>query len=300
MDRAAKASVRTVTKRLTRGTRPAPKIRKRLRSTPEGLPIPHVNIVVRDTHPSRLSEHYHHTLSDDLLYMTYKHEHLPRGEPRKIRPLYDPEDPYTKHRKNPLVGGPAVALGRREAPPTTAENVVKLERIVLHTFQKGAVKSKQNLLGPIMMMRALSGMTENGGGRHKAKGVEIVVGKQSVSGWVRPGVPAGAKVELKGPKMYEFLGTLTEFVLPRLRDFQGFSLPAPSAQMKTPSGTTGVVEFGLPPEAMGLFPQIEVNLDSYPGSYGFNLHFITNAVGQNAQMRARQLLSGFGVPFVRK
>lgn len=191
-------------------------------------------------------------------------------------------------------------LGRREAPPTTPENVVELERIVLHTFQKTAIQSRQNLLGPIMMMRALSGETENGGGRYLANGVEVVRGKQSVSGWVRPGMPAGAKVTLKGPKMYEFIGTLTEFVLPRLRDFQGIPLPPQSQRMNTPSGTTGVVEFGLPPEAMGLFPQIEVNLDSYPKTYGFNIHFITNAVGQNAQTRAQQLVSGFGIPFVRR
>ena len=51
---------------------------------------------------------------------------------------------------------------------------------------------------------------------------------------------------------------------------------------------------------MGLFPQIEVNLDSYPKSYGMHIHFITNATGEGAQNKARQLLSGFQIPFARK
>ena len=56
--------------------------------------------------------------------------------------------------------------------------------------------------------------------------------------------------------------------------------------MRTPSGVSGVVSFGLPPEAMGLFPQIEVNLDSYPKSYGMHIHFITNATGGHSDRRS--------------
>jgi len=51
---------------------------------------------------------------------------------------------------------------------------------------------------------------------------------------------------------------------------------------------------------MGFFPQIEVNLDAYPRSYGMHIHFVTNAKGLGAQNRARALVSGFQVPFTRK
>jgi len=76
---------------------------------------------------------------------------------------------------------------------------------------------------------------------------------------VRPGISLGIKVDLKSPKMYDLLGTLVEFVLPELRDFPRI---AASASSNSPSAVSGVVSFGLPPEAMGLFPQIEVNLDA--------------------------------------
>ena len=165
---------------------------------------------------------------------------------------------------------------------------------------KEAISSRNNLLGVIMASRAISGQTEHGGGRHSATGVQIVKGVKSIGGWVRPGIPLGVKVDLKGPKMYDFLGTLVEFVLPRLRDFPGIVMPPASASSNSPSAVSGVVSFGLPPEAMGLFPQIEVNLDAYPKSYGMHIHFVTNAEGLGAQNRARALVSAFQIPFARK
>jgi large subunit ribosomal protein L5 len=232
------------------------------------------------------------------MYMTYVHESGPRPPPRDIRLQYDPEDPYSKNRKNIPVGGSQ--LGKKPAPPSTAENTVQLEKIVLHIHHKDAITSRQNLLVPLMALRALSGETERGGGHHAKKGVEVVRAVKSIGGWTRRGAPVGAKVELTGPKMYEFLGTLIEFVLPRLRDYDGFILPAGSANMQTPSGVSGVVAFGLPPAAMNFFPQLEVNVDSYPRLPGMHLTFVTNAEGQGAQNKARALLSGFQVPFIRK
>jgi len=176
---------------------------------------------------------------------------------------------------------------------------VKLEKIVLHAMIKESMANRSFLLGAVASFRALSGQTEQGGGQHSA-GVEIVKGKKSVSGWVRPGVPLGVKVEIKGPQMYDFIGTFSEFVLPRLREFSGIVLPPSSTNMQTPSGVAGVVTFGLPPEALGFFPQIEVNLEAYPKPHGMHIHFVTNAEGQGAQNKARALVSGFQIPFSRK
>jgi large subunit ribosomal protein L5 len=273
---------------------------RRLQLDNRGVPIPHVNILLRNTHVNRLQDHYHNTLYDDLMYMTYTHQTAKQRTKaaRQIRTKYDPEDPYTKHRSNPIVGGSQ--LGNKPPPASTPSNVVRLEKICLHTMQKQALTNRSNLLGTIMAFRALSGETEGGGGWKSSTGVQVVRGKKNVSGWVRPGVPVGVKVELKGDKMYEFLATLVHFVLPRLRDFEGVTLPPASANLKTPAGVSGVVSMGLPPEAMGFFPQIEVNQDAYPRSYGMHIHFVTNAEGVGAQNKARTLLSGFQLPFTRR
>lgn len=295
---AARVAGSTATRSL-RVSRAPPRIRKPLQRDERGLPIPHVkDLILRDTHACRLSDHYHTTLADDLMYMTYFHESGPRPPKRTIRLQYDPENPYTKNRVNLPVGGSQ--FGKKPAPPTTPDNVVQLERLVLHIHVKEALSSRQALLTPIMMLRALSGETERGGGRHTKKGVEVVKAVKSIGGWGRKGAPVGCKVELTGPKMYDFLSTLTEFVLPRLREFNGIVLPPASSNMQTPAGVSGVVAFGLPPEAMGFFPQLEVNLDAYGKLPGMHLTFITNAEGQGAQNKARALLSGFQVPFVRK
>ncbi|KAM6494310.1 60s ribosomal protein l7 [Amanita muscaria] len=245
----------------------APRITKHLRRNRRtNLPQPHVNVVTRDFAPSRLEDHYYTTLRDDLMYMTYKHENPEtRKKPREIRLKFDPDDPYTKNRKNPPVGGSQ--LGRKPAPLVTPENVLRLETISIHTMVKEAISNKSNILGAIMALRALTGETHKGGGRHAVEGIQIVKGKKSVGGWIRPGVPVGVKVDLK---------------------------------VNSPSAVSGVVSFGLPPSAMGLFPQVEVNLDAYPKSYGMHIHFVTNATGLGAQNRARTLVSGFQIPFLRR
>lgn len=276
---------------------------RRQRTIPK-LPV---KVVLRDTHTPRFADHYHNTLKEDLMYLTYDHHFQGEGTPyerwkdREIRPTYDPENPYTKNRQNPPVGGPThTGILRKPLPPSTPENVVRLESIQLHTFVKEALSSRSNLLPAITAMRALGGMTKEGGGHHRAEGVQVVQGKKHEAGWIRPGLPCGVKVELKGEMMWTFLSTLTTFVLPRIKDFAGFTLPAPSATPYSPSAVSGVVNIGLPPAAMSLFPQIEVNVDSYPKLYGFHVHFITNARGIGAQTQARQLLSGFQIPFARR
>ncbi|KAF8158497.1 ribosomal protein L5 domain-containing protein [Crassisporium funariophilum] len=264
---------------LTRFQR-APQITRKLRRSPRtGLPQPHVKILTHQFAPCRLEDHYHTTLKDDLMYMTYKHQIGERPPPRQIRLTFDPADPYTKHRHNPPSAG---------------------RRIQLHTFVKEAVNSKSHLLGALMQMKALTGETFQGGGHHAVEGVQIVKGKKSVGGWLRPGIPVGVKVDLKGQAMYDFLGTLVEFVFPRLRDFSGIILPPQSSSVNTPSAVAGVVSFGLSPEAIQFFPQIEVNVDAYPKLHGMHIHFVTNATGVGAEDRARALVSGFQIPFLRR
>lgn len=272
--------------------------RKPLKRDEYGLPVPHVNVIVKDTYSSRVTDHYFNTVRDDIMYMSYTHMPVDTKPPRKIRLTYDPEDPYVKHRYNPPIGGP-MAWTRKPMLPVTFENVVTLERIQLHTMVKETLSSRSHLLGALMAFRAISGESQHSGGQRTTEGVQIVRGKKQVQGWVRKGIPIGVKVELKGPKMWDFLATLTEFVLPRIRDFNGLPLPRPSASLQTASAASGVVSFGLPPTAMGLFPQIEYNIDAYPRSYGMHIHFITNAQGEGAQNRVRALLSGFQMPFYR-
>ncbi|KAF7357485.1 60S ribosomal protein L7 [Mycena sanguinolenta] len=244
-----------IARSLTRFGRPPPLTKPLKRNWRTRLPIPHTPIVGREAAPCRLEEHYHATLADNAMYMTYIHESGPRPPPRDIRLKYDPANPYSRFRRNPQVGGDK--MGTKPPPPDSPANV-----------------------------------TEKGAGKHGVSGVKLVHGKKSVGGWIRPGIPVGAKVELQGAPMYEFIAQLTEFVLPRLKDFGGVLLPPPGASGRSPSAVSGVVSMGLPPAAMQYFPQIEVNVDAYPKMYGMHIHFVTNATGTGAENRARALVSG--------
>ena len=101
--------------------------------------------------------------------------------------------------------------------------------------------------------------------------------------------------------MYEFIGTLVEFVLPRLREFpRDHHASCASSSRPLPVAVSGVVSFGLPPEAMGLFPQIEINMDMYPKLSGMHIHFHNQRRGS----WCAKPCSGFGLripdPFVEE
>ncbi|KAI0683963.1 hypothetical protein BC835DRAFT_1466921, partial [Cytidiella melzeri] len=120
--------------------------RKPLQHDPETrLPIPHVNVILEDTHQSRESDHYYTTIRDNLMYMSYVHAATPR---KQIHLAYNPNDPYVKNRHNPPVGVPQWT--RQSLPPVTPENVLELDRIQLHCFLRESITSRSNLLGTMI------------------------------------------------------------------------------------------------------------------------------------------------------
>ncbi|KAI9595429.1 ribosomal protein L5 domain-containing protein [Syncephalis fuscata] len=103
---------------------------------------------------------------------------------------------------------------------------------------------------------------------------------------LREGMPFGCKVELRGEKMYSFVETLTEIVLPRIKEWR---------VLRGGSGDgLGNIALGFPSHVMGLFPEIEEVYDRIPRLSGFEINFITTA---QTNWEARLLLSGLGMPF---
>jgi len=265
------------------------------------------DIQLGPTHPSRYQDHYNNTLAEDLLYMTYDHSLASSpsasasASSSSTPPVVDPStvNPYQLNRpQSPPRGNRPLKPATR---PVGATSVPKLESIVLHTMVKEAIGNKPAMLSAIMALRAISGETYQGGGRKAASGVQVLVSKSGAAAFkLRAGMPVAVKVEIKGEAMYDFVQSLVDFVLPRLREFPGVQLPMLSANRNSPSATSGVVAFGLEPGAMGLFPQIETNLESYPKMHGFHMQFLTNCKGKGAQDQARALLSGMRIPFTRR
>src|SRR5207253_9221812 len=95
----------------------------------------------------------------------------------------------------------------------------------------------------------------------------------------------GAKVTLRGERMYEFLERLIKAALPRIRDFRGVS----------PRGFDGHGNYTLGVSDQSIFPEVE--LDKIKRNIGFDVTIVTTA-STNAE--AKSLLTELGMPFTDK
>ncbi|SPO44821.1 related to 60S ribosomal protein L7, mitochondrial [Moesziomyces antarcticus] len=284
-------------------------------------------VVIGPTQLNRYQEHYRTTLASDLLYMTYDAAANLDAETRASSSAdaqdrqreWDAESPYSVNRpQRPARGNRRLQPLTKPLPvQNTVTQIPRLEKVILTCFSKDAIANKHALVPLIAQMRAITGLSVEGSlsdpslvaaaspasGSGASRGrIEIIRAKSGVASFkLRPGMPVGVKAILPGPVAHEFLEVLSTFVLPRLRSFAGFPLPPASQPPASPAAMSGVVSLGMHPEAIPLFPQIEINLDQYPNRpLGFQIDCITNQRGRKASEKARALLSGMGIPFVRR
>ncbi|MCB1323928.1 MAG: 50S ribosomal protein L5 [Spirochaetales bacterium] len=153
--------------------------------------------------------------------------------------------------------------------------VPRLEKIVLNVGMGSAIGNPKGLevaqeeLGLITGQRAVKTMA-----------------RKSIAGFkLREGMPLGAKVTLRGQRMFEFLERLVNVALPRVRDFKGLN----------PKGFDGRGNYNLSIKEQIIFPEIDVDkVDSY---HGMNITFTTTA--QNDE-EGLALLERMGFPFRKK
>ncbi|EOZ99787.1 LSU ribosomal protein L5p (L11e) [Indibacter alkaliphilus LW1] len=112
------------------------------------------------------------------------------------------------------------------------------------------------------------------------------IAKNSVSNFkLREGMPIGAKVTLRGDKMYEFLDRLMTVALPRVRDFKGIS----------DKGFDGRGNYTLGVTEQIIFP--EISIEKVNRISGMDITFVTTA---NTDEESHALLKALGMPFVNK
>ncbi|MFK7953618.1 MAG: 50S ribosomal protein L5 [Ekhidna sp.] len=112
------------------------------------------------------------------------------------------------------------------------------------------------------------------------------IAKKSVSNFkLREGMPIGAKVTLRGDRMYEFLDRLTTVALPRVRDFKGIK----------ERGFDGRGNYTLGVQEQIIFP--EISIDKIKQISGMDITFVTTA---NSDEESLALLKAFGMPFTSK
>jgi large subunit ribosomal protein L5 len=113
----------------------------------------------------------------------------------------------------------------------------------------------------------------------------ITKARKSISNFkLRKGMPVGAKVTLRGDRMYEFLVRLIHAALPRIRDFRGMPIKGFDGR--------GSYTFGL--QEQTIFPEIDP--DSVKKVQGMNVTIVTSATTDTP---ARELLTLLGFPFAK-
>ena len=150
--------------------------------------------------------------------------------------------------------------------------VPKLSKIVINQGVGEATSDKRLVDNAVLEMTMITGQ----------KAVPTNSKKDISNFKLRKGMPIGAKVTLRGIKMYEFLDRLISSALPRTRDFRG-------VKGKGFDGR-GNYTFGIKEQI--IFP--EMNIDKVSKITGMDITFVTSA---NTDEEAKSLLKNFGFPF---
>ncbi len=152
--------------------------------------------------------------------------------------------------------------------------VPRLEKIVVNMGVGAAVADIKQLDAAVEDLRTITGQQPT-----------ITRAKKSIAGFkIRQGMPIGAKVTLRGDRMWEFFDRLVAAAIPRIRDFRGLS----------PKSFDGRGNYSMGVTEQLIFP--EVDYDKVDRIRGMDITFVTTA---NTDEEAKALLDAFGFPFKR-
>ena len=155
---------------------------------------------------------------------------------------------------------------------TSVMQVPKVDKIVINMGVGDAVQNTKSLDAAVEELQTIAGQKP-----------VVTKAKKSIAGFrLREGMPIGAKVTLRGERMYDFLDKLIAISLPRVRDFRGVSKKAFDGRGNY---TLGVKE-------QLIFP--EIDYDKVSKVRGMDIVIVTTA---NSDEEARELLTQFGMPF---
>ena len=155
------------------------------------------------------------------------------------------------------------------------ENPMRIPRLEKIVVNMGVGEASQN-------SRALDGAMED---LAKITGQKAQPrrARKSIAGFkIREGMPVGARVTLRGERMWEFLDRLVSVALPRVRDFRGIS----------PNSFDGHGNYALGLSEQLIFP--EISYDAIDATSGLDVAVVTTT---ESDEEARELLRLLGMPF---
>lgn len=153
--------------------------------------------------------------------------------------------------------------------------IPKMEKIVVNMGVGEAATDSKAIDGAVRDLRTITGQQPM-----------VTRARKSIASFkLRAGMPIGAKVTLRGERMWEFFDRLTSVAIPRIRDFRGIS----------PTSFDGRGNFSMGVTEQLIFP--EVDFDSVDHTRGMDITIVTTA---KTDEEAKALLDAFGFPFKRQ
>jgi large subunit ribosomal protein L5 len=154
-------------------------------------------------------------------------------------------------------------------------SIMQVPRLAKITLNMGAGEAKTDMK---VLDAAMEELTIIAGQRPQMRRA-----RKSIAAFkLREGMPVGAKVTLRGARMYEFLDRLVSVALPRIRDFRGLD----------PGSFDGRGNYSLGVREQIIFP--EINYDDVTQVRGLDVTITTTAESDEASLA---LLRGLGLPF---
>jgi large subunit ribosomal protein L5 len=155
------------------------------------------------------------------------------------------------------------------------ENPMRIPRLEKIVVNMGVGEASQN-------SRALDGAMEDLA-KITGQKAQMRRARKSIAGFkIREGMPVGARVTLRGERMWEFLDRLVSVALPRVRDFRGIN----------PNSFDGYGNYALGLREQLIFP--EISYDAIDASRGLDVALVTTT---ESDEEARELLRLLGMPF---
>ena len=150
--------------------------------------------------------------------------------------------------------------------------IPKFEKIVVNMGVGEAATDSKAIDGAVRDLRTITGQQPM-----------VTRARKSIASFrLRAGMPIGAKVTLRGDRMWEFFDRLTSVAIPRIRDFRGISAKSFDGRGNFSMGVTEQL----------IFP--EVDFDSVDHTRGMDITIVTTA---KTDEEAKFLLDQFGFPF---
>lgn len=225
-----------------------------------------------NTCQDRLKEHYYNTIQSDLLLINYEHN----AKVKKGLKKREWEGESTYHVNRPLRKPRGTKAQLPDIHPTKWDNIPEIKNVVLNCYVREARENEMLAISAGLQLQQITNCKPS-----------VVYSKSDVPTWkIRKGHQMGAKVVLTGHEMSQFLTTLTEIVLPRIREYKG---------IKSSSGDGfGSISFGLTDLDVKFFPEIDSNQDAWPKTFGMNITLNTTA---QTDEQAQSLISAHQFPF---